>query len=181
MYKFSFSLFFLLTIPLLWQSSCKKVTEDVQVVKGLVGEWSIGKSDVTATVNGIDFINYATNNYGLSVDEADDLLDAILDETIEVFSGKIFLRGDKIYEQKLIGQDENIGIWYVSLNGEILTLVFEEEETSVKILSLSNTSLTIEFMENSIEVDMDGDGTKETTVDIQQQQDLTKSVGGAGS
>jgi len=162
-------------------SSCHKVTENIAVADAIVGYWRFGETSVEVTVDGVDFVQYATTKFGLTTEEAEDLLDNILDDVLENYAGQIDFNGDRTYEVTLNNDDKESGEWSVSPDGKILNYYFENKKNELVILKLTASLLRVQFPKQYEDVDIDNDGVNETTVEINRTQDITKQIGGAGS
>jgi hypothetical protein len=162
-------------------TSCSKPTEDVTVARSLVGIWRFSTSTLTVTVEGEDFVDYAMTNFGLTETEAQAMEDEIVDGNVQKPAYQIIFTNDKAFVVDPNSQNKQYGTWSVSADGEYLNLVRNNEEEEFQILEIDAKNLILQFPTNQVEVDVDGDGTNETIVDIDVEQNLTEvSNGGYG-
>ena len=178
---FYFPLFLVLLTSAVFISSCEKATENVAVEKALVGLWRFGEKTGSVTVDGMDFIQYATTTFGLTEEEAQEVLDDIIDDVLWYTSREIMLNGEKTYQLTIYNVGETYGTWLVSADGETLKLTGDNEVANLTILEIAARALLLRFPTGHQEVDIDGDGENETIVDINMEMTLKKNVGGAGS
>lgn len=162
-------------------SSCKKISENVYAANALVGVWRLGGTTVEITVEGVDIIEYLMTTYGYTEDEAQEIKDDIIDDVFDNYINSITFYGDKTFQATMIDRAEESGTWSVNADGKTLDLYFEEEEVSLTILEQTSSSLKLQFPAKFEDVDIDDDGVNETTLEINIEQDLTKtSRGGMG-
>ena len=175
------TLLFILPLLLMLVSSCKKISEDPAIAKALVGFWRINDGSAETTVEGVDFIAYVTDHFGLTESEAREILDDILQNNLQSLTGTMILNGDRTCQLNISNQGEEPATWSVSADGDTLSLFFGGEEDQLLILTLDANAMQLQLPVQYVDADIDGDGISETLLEIVRKIGLAKAVGGAGS
>lgn len=159
-------------------SSCQKISEDVDVANALTGHWKVKETSIDITAGGIDMIQYLTTNFGYSADESQAIYDSLTETILENTFETIIFDQEKIFLLNADKDDEEGGSWSVSVDGEMLFLYFEYEQEESEIIDITAQLLILKPSTKYQEVDFDNDGVDETTLEINLEQNLSKSSNG---
>ena len=143
--------------------SCKEDDEVVVATEAeLIGTWTTQSSQVDATINGKDMIDFLIDAFEMTEQEAQIAKEAFEADN-EMDSGTtIELKSNHTYTAKATGEDPDDGTWKLSTDGKKLLIdegTDDEMEFEIKSISGSNLSL---FTERSEKDDLDQDGTDDT-------------------
>ncbi|MEX0987409.1 MAG: hypothetical protein WD052_08030 [Bacteroidales bacterium] len=133
----------------------------------LVGTWNIDDVSAEISVAGINITQFLIATYEYSSDSAEAMMDSLVSEFSEGISGTITFSAD--YNYVISGSEiEGSGTWSLDTETDLLSLQ-ETGDTELEILTvetLNATTLIVTLPAEDEELDLNGDGEDETTVDI---------------
>lgn len=127
----------------------------------LYGEWLSSEILVSFSIDGQGMLTYLVDELDWSEAEAQEFVDAILQELSQGFSGSIEFRTDKTYTADF-GDGPETGTWTLSEDKTLITLTQtgDSDPDEIDVVSLNATTLVVGF-EEIFEEDLDEDGTNE--------------------
>lgn len=141
-------------------SACDKNNDGGGNANDIVGEWTITSSDMSITINGIDFIQYLMDEMGLTQTEAQGFEDMYITD----MTGTVEIKSDGTYTSNMDGEIDN-GTW--DLNTSKTKLTFDKgtvDEMTMDVNTLTSSKLVISFDETDNTSDMNGDEINDTLV-----------------
>ena len=172
-------LFFCFSIAL--GTSCEKISVDITARNALIGSWrAISTSPYKVTVEGEDAVQYLMDTFGYTEDEAQKIIDDILDDLGGMGIGVLSLYGDNAFYFATTSEGDPDGSWSVGADGKTLSLFMGSVENKLLILEQASSSVELQMPTVYMDVDFDGDGEKETTLEIVVSQKYFKNKGGMG-
>lgn len=153
----NFKSLLLLPVFVIFMASCEKDKDGGSNANDIVGNWTITKSEMSVTVNGIDFVQYLINELGLSQSEAEAYEELFFSE----ITGTVNIKSDGTYEANFEGEITT-GTWELSSDNKKITMdKGTEDEMVMNVESLSSSKLVLSYEESETD-DMNSDGTDDT-------------------
>jgi hypothetical protein len=168
----------LMTFSLVYFSSCES-DDNNGGGKGsdLIGKWTIDDSEVSVTVEGVDFVTYLVESMGMTQEQAEMIAGFMTGGTGSAPTGTITFNEDGTYSAMVDGDAES-GTWSLSSDGKVLTISGTDEDGSysdeLMVESLTSSKLVLVLAEETEDVDMDDDGVDETTLEYNMKLILVK-------
>ena len=157
-------LFLILNVVLLLPISCEiLLSEQEKTERNLIGTWIMTSVSNDFSVEGVDIDQYLITEYGLSEVEAE-LFEAELIAKFTGLSLTVTFNEDYTAHSLNNGEQSN-GTWSASSDGN--TLVLDEGtmfEVEMAIISLTSSSLVLQYPPGTMDVDIDEDQLYETTL-----------------
>ena len=145
--------------------SCDFLTGDI-VEADLYGTWNIDEASAKLRVAGVDITQVLQLTFGYTGGEATALADSIAGDLLQAFAGSFTFNDDYTFEKALTGLALVSGTWELEVDGNDLSLTEGDKTDIYQIRSLDATSLTLEVPADEIDMDLNKDGTDETTVQV---------------
>ena len=160
--------FAVLACSILMAVSCEIIPEEVIRERDLAGTWSL--EDVTAQVyvGKVNITRVLVVSHGYTSEEAELLLDSLVNEYLEEMGTVMALNEDYTYQ---IEDEESVneaGTWEFDAQKEALLLTKSGEEVPKRfsITHLTQNALTMEMPDRFKVIDLNGDGKNETNCTI---------------
>lgn len=174
-------LLLIITFAVIINSSCEKLSEDVDVAKALVGQWRGKAISVDIMVEGMDLVQYLIENLEYSNEHAIDINDSLIADIRANSFETIKFGGDRICKVNVDKTSEKEGSWSIDADGENLFTNIENETIEYQILMITANSLSLKNTFILGNIDLDNDGVGEPNLDILMERDFSKSSnGGSG-
>ena len=145
-----------------------------QVATGdIVGLWTVSSSTVDITVGTQPIKQYLIDNFGYSDADAQTLIDYFTVLILQDYTGTIEFYSDYYYDS-YIGEYSD-GEWSISSDEKTITLdAGTIWEMTLEVVSLTPNLVVIKLPPQTEDVDLDNNGSDETTVTIIIELTLTK-------
>ena len=174
--SFSFFITIFLIGSILLFSNCNNDDDgDENANSNFVGTWTVSSVEAELSINGKSLTQYLIDG-GATADEAalvEEFFNSFLED--EMGEGEIQLKADNTYIADF-GSDPDTGTWSYNASTGYLTIDPSdpnEDNSEIKVVSITSTTLIIEQSE-TMEEDVDDDGIDEE-IDIRIEQTFTKS------
>ena len=160
-------LFMISIAGLLWISSCGSDDEDEnpQPTSEIVGTWQYDAVSYDIQVNGIDFVQYVSNELGLSSAEAILLLalfEGGFEEELGLENTTFTFNADGTYRVVSPGEQDETGTYVVNSSETQVTFTSEGETYSADIEELTASRLRMRIVDEDQSEDLNEDGTNDT-------------------
>lgn len=134
------------------------------VATEIVGTWSYNSFDFSATINGVDFLEYLSDAFGIPVSQLGDVEEEYADDYNE-FEGLTLnlVAGGKL-TASYPGEPDETGTWSLDEENKKLILTLENESIEFDVVTLNSKSLVAIMSETVDFLDFDGDGTSDEFV-----------------
>lgn len=143
-------------------TSCNDGDEgDDFVAAEIEGTWSFNSFDFSATINGVDFLQWWADKTGESASEYEDELEELGNDINEFEGLTITFNGDGTVVASSPGEPDDEGTWVLTESTQKLTLNFGDGSTGddiieLDVVTLTSSALVVSFGESD-EFDIDGD------------------------
>ena len=146
-------------VSILFTACEKSSSEDLS--GSIVGTWTIESTSMDATINGVSFIDYYKETFGLTQADADALL-KLFKEEFEM-AGSITINADGTYTAVFDGENDE-GTWRLSDDKKTLTIDDNTQyEMVFTVKKLTDSELVLVGSESDTK-DINEDGTDENLV-----------------
>ncbi len=160
--------FAVLACSILMAVSCEMIPEEVIRERDLAGRWSL--KDVTAQVyvGKVNITRVLVVSHGYTAEEAEMLLDSIVNEYLEEMGTLLVLSTDYTYQFEDEETVVEAGTWEFDTQKEALLLTKSGEKVPKRfsITHLTQTALTMEMPDRFKVIDLNEDGKNETNCTI---------------
>lgn len=168
--------FSVLVCSILMAVSCEIIPEEVIRERDLVGRWSL--EDVTAQVyvGKVNITRVLVVSHGYTSDEAEMLLDSLVNEYLEEMGTILVLNADYTYQFEDEGRVGEAGTWEFDAQKEALLLAKSDEKVPKRfsITHLTQAALTMEMPDRFKVIDLNEDGKNETNCTIVAEIQMVK-------
>ena len=145
-------------------SSCNDKDEDNFIATEISGTWSYNSFDFSATINGVDFLEFLSDALGIPESQLD-YLEEEFDEDYNEFEGwTLDLATSGEFTMSFPGETDEVGTWSLDEENKKLILTLVNESMELDIVTLNSTSLVAIITESTDFLDFDGDGTSDEFV-----------------
>ncbi len=161
----------IIVLAIILVAGCNK--NEQHATGDIVGLWTVSSSNVDITVGTQPVKQYLIDNFGYSEADAQTLLDFYVILIQQDYTGTIEFYSDYYYDS-YIGEYSD-GEWSISSDEKTITLdAGTIWEMTLDVVSLTPNLLIVKLPPQTEEVDLDNNGSDETTVTIKIELTLTK-------
>ena len=155
---FSYSIL-LLSILVVYLSSCSKEDEISVTYKQICSEWEVTDIQFSLSIGGQDFVDFLINMYGMTEEEAQIVLEANETAYRESWTGTMHFKQDGTYEFN-VGGEYYSNNWYLSDDEKTIHVFYHGYYVDFRIVSVDDNTMYLRF-DQIYYVDVNSDGNKE--------------------
>ncbi len=143
-------------------TSCNDGDEgDDFVAAEIAGTWNYNSFDFAATINGVDFVKWFTDNLGATASEGEAQLEDFAEEANEFEGLVLTINESGSVVVSYPGEPDEEGTWELDESAKTLTITIDGEPLTLDIITLTSSALVGTLTESGEFFDLDQDGTGE--------------------